>query len=139
MPRRKKQSTAPQQPPIIGPSPVNPATKRLLWLLVGSFTLVILLLWGWATKIQLSSISWSKTPEKRILETSRNEWNELFNNEETKIKNEQLKKELKNMIAQFVAEMNTTTTSTIISTTSTPVAPTSTATTSSTTTTSTTN
>ena len=128
MPRRKKQSTPPPPPliPMPAPNPTEQNAKKLLWLLVGSFTIVILLLWGWATKISLSSFRWSKTPEKQILDSRKNEWNALFNDEASKAQNERLKLQVKNIIGKIIAETNTSTSSTLDIATSTPTSTTTT-------------
>lgn len=122
MPRRKKQSTPPTPLiPMPAPNPAEQNAKKWLWLLVGSFTIIIVVLWGWATKVSLSSINWSKTPEKQILDSRKNEWDTLFNDEASKAKSEQLKLQVKNIIGKIMAETNTSTSSTIdTATTSTP-------------------
>lgn len=119
MPRRKKQSTP--EPTPISPPPYtyNPAAKRWLWVWVGVFTAIILVLWGWATKITLSSFNWKKTPEKQLIESSKNNWNDLFNEETSKIKKEQMRLQLQNIISKMVTETNSTTSSTTITATST--------------------
>ncbi len=99
----------------------NPKAKMWLWIGVSVISAIILVMWGWATSISLSSFSWEKTPEKKLVENSRNDWNTLFNNETSKIKNERLKLQIKNVLSTIVAEANTSssTTSTTITTTNT--------------------
>lgn len=124
MPRRKKPTTQETEPLRLPPE--NHAAKMWLWVGVSAISAIILVMWGWATSIRLSSFSWAKTPEKKLIENSKNDWNELFNNEQEKIKNEQLKLQIKNAISIIVAEANTTTTasSTISSSTTTGSTPT---------------
>ena len=91
-----------------------------LWIGVSIFTAIILVLWGWATSINLASFNWNKTPEKKLVEKSQNDWNELFNDEKSQIKTEQMKLQIKNILNTIITEVNTTTTATTtISTTST--------------------
>lgn len=100
----------------------NAAAKRWLWIWVGIFSIMIIGLWGWATKISLSTFSWSKTPEKQIIDSRQDDWDKLFNNEADRIKNEQLKAQLKNVLNKIVTEATTTTTpTTTISASTTPV------------------
>src|SRR3989344_5916803 len=110
MPRRKKFITKENEPLRLPPE--NPKAKMWLWIGVSATSAIILVMWGWATSISLSSFSWARTPEKKLIENSKNDWNELFNNEQEKIKNEQLKLQIKNVINIIVAEANSTTTTT---------------------------
>ncbi len=89
----------------------NPAAKMWLWIGVSVITVIILVLWGWATSISLASFSWDKTPEKKLVEKSQNDWNTLFNNEEARIKNEQMKLQIKNILNTISAQSNSTSTS----------------------------
>ncbi len=127
MPRRKKPTIEEKEPLRLPPE--NPKAKMWLWIGVSAISAIILVMWGWATSISLSSFSWAKTPEKKLIENSKNDWNELFNNRESQIKNEQLKLQIKNIINTIVAEANSTTMS--ASTTGTATTTTSTITTSS--------
>ena len=83
-----------------------------LWICVSVVGAIILVMWGWATSIRLSSFSWAKTPEKKLIENSQKDWNELFNDRESKIKNDQLKLQIKNILNTIIAEANTTTAAT---------------------------
>lgn len=110
MPRRKKQTTPELEPtPLQIPKEYNAAAKKWLWIWVSTFTIIIVALWGWATKISLSSFNWNKTPEKKLVENSKTEWNTLFNDENTRIKNEKLKLQLKNLVNQIITEANSST------------------------------
>ena len=100
----------------------NRTAKMWLWIGVSVFTAIILVLWGWAISIRLSSFSWDKTPEGKLVQTSKTDWNTLFNNEETRIKNEQLKLQLKNLLNKITTETGspTSTTSSTSTTTTSP-------------------
>ncbi|MBI2037512.1 MAG: hypothetical protein HYT15_01075 [Candidatus Magasanikbacteria bacterium] len=120
MPRRKKQ-IIPQMPTpeqLAKEYEARARAKRWLWLWVGIFTLIILILWGWATKISLASFSWNKTPEKKLIDTSKTEWNTLFNDEASRIKNERMKMQIKDTLGKLMAETNSTTVSSTTQTTS---------------------
>lgn len=108
MPRRKKQIIAEEAPTQI-PKQYNEAAKKWLWILVSTFTIIILVMWGWATKISLAAFSWNKTPEKKLIDNSKTEWDALFDNEATRIKNERLKLQLKNLVNKIVTEANSST------------------------------
>ncbi len=122
----KKRAAAKTKPvdiiPDFTPSQRNTeAAKRWLWIWVSFFTIIIIGLWAWATKISLSTFRWNKTPEKKLLQTSKDDWDTLFNQENDRIKNEQLKKQLKNIVNQIISQSVTTTpssTATISSTVS---------------------
>ncbi len=91
-----------------------------LWIGVSSITAIILVLWGWATSISLSSFTWEKTPEKKLVEKSQSDWDALFNNEKERIKNEQMKLQIKNILNTIATEINSSSaTSTINITTNT--------------------
>jgi hypothetical protein len=117
MPKREKPTNQESTPLRLPPQ--NPATKMRLWICVGGVSIIILVMWGWATSISLSSFSWAKTPEKKLIENSKKDWNELFNNEQEKIKNEQLKLQMKHILNTIIAEANTTTATTSTMSTST--------------------
>lgn len=108
-----------QEPPSSATVPVagqNRSATRWLWVLVSSFTLIIAGMWIWATKISLSSFNWNRTPEKKIFDNSKKEWNELFNNEAVNIQNEQMKKKIKNVIEQIMSASSTTSTTPVSTT-----------------------
>jgi hypothetical protein len=107
MPRRKK-STIQEREPLHLP-PENQKAKMWLWIGVSSVSAIILVMWGYATSISLSSFSWARTPEKKLIENSKNDWNEIFNDEKTRIRNEQLKLQMKRVISTIVAEANSST------------------------------
>lgn len=127
MPKGKKQTT--QQSPLpnklqINKYPANPAAKMWLWIGVSAVGTIILVLWAWATSISLSSFKWAKSPEKKLIENSQNDWETLFNDEKSRAKTEQTKLQIKNMLSAIIAQANTTTRATstteISTTTSTP-------------------
>lgn len=101
------------------PTP-NAAAKRWLWIWVSFFTIIILALWGWATKISLGSFRWNETPEKKIIDSRQDDWDKLFNNETDRIKNERIKNQLKTVLNKIVTEATSSTSpTTTISTTTT--------------------
>lgn len=113
MPRRKKPKIEEQK--TLRLPAENPQAKLWLWIGVSAVSAIILVLWGWATSISLSSFSWAKTSEKKLIDNSKENWNMLFNNEKTKIQNEQLKLQIKKLINTVETEINaaSSTTSTI--------------------------
>ncbi len=121
----KTKKIEPKQEPVVEIPPRSPqykaAAKRWLWIWVGFFTIMILGLWGWATKISLSSFRWNQTPEKKIIDSRQDDWDKLFNSETDRIKNERIKNQLKNVLNKIVAEVTSTTPpTTTISVTTTP-------------------
>lgn len=106
MPRRKKTTNQKNEEPQQWQFQENPTAKIWLWVGVGIFTAIILALWGWAASVRISSFSWGKTPEGKLIKQSQSDWDALFNNEESRIKNKQLKLQIKNMLNKIVAEAN---------------------------------
>ena len=107
--------------PIFKPhhNPAPRGAKIWLWIGVGIFSLTIFALWGWAMKIRLDSFSWQKTPEKKMIETAKTDWDKYF--AETKTLEEN-KNKIKSALEQILTNVaNTTTTiNTTTTTTSTP-------------------
>lgn len=131
MPKKRastKTKNTPEIPATPLPQPTNQAAKRWLWIWVSFFTIIIIGLWAWATKISLSTFHWNKTPEKELLDTSKDDWNKLFNQENDRIKKEQLKRQVQNMINQIVTQATSSTPTSTITASST-ITTTSTATT----------
>ena len=91
----------PQQVPAIR------GAKIWLWAGVGIFSLTILLLWGWAMKIRLDTFSWQKTPENKIVQTAKTDWDKYFTETKTLEEN---KNKIKDALGQILANISTTTT-----------------------------
>lgn len=93
------------------------SAKIWLWFGVGIFTLTIFVLWGWALKIRLDYFSWQKTPEKKIVESAKTDWDKYFSDtkklEENKIK---LKEALNQILANTTSTISTSTVETVTST-----------------------
>lgn len=92
--------------------PENPQAKMWFWIGVSSITVIIFVLWAWATKISLATFSWKKTPEARLIEKSKEDWREVFDAKETARQNEQIKLQLKKIVDKIAAEANLTSSST---------------------------
>ena len=94
-------------------SPALRGAKIWMWCGVGIFALMIIVLWGWAMKIRLDAFSWQKTPESRIVNTAKTDWDKYFADtkalEENKIK-------IENALKQIVANADTATTTAVTST-----------------------
>lgn len=81
----------------------NSYAKIWMWVGVVAFSAIIVALWGWAMQIQLSSFSWQKTPENKIVKNSQENWNELFKQEEENRQLETAKLELKSALGKIMA------------------------------------
>lgn len=118
-------STIEKAKPELIIKPENNSAKRLMWLSVGLFTAVILILWGWAMKINLSNLNFRKSAEGQLLQRSQAEWDRLFNDtmteQEQVKKTKQIKDNLKQIITAIIAASSTSaigvTTSTALITT----------------------
>lgn len=123
MPKKKVKNgyDNPIPEPVIIPSRNNAAAKRWLWIWVSFFTVIILGLWGWAAKINLGSVRWSQSPEKKLIDSRQEDWDDLFNSEADRIKHEQTKLQLKNVLGKIITALVTSTpTTTTVSATTTP-------------------
>lgn len=78
------------------------------WIGVSSITVIIFILWAWATKISLASFSWKKTPEAELIEKSKENWRAVFDAKETARQSEQMKLQLKNIIDKIASEADST-------------------------------
>ena len=105
--------------PIFKPQqiPAIRGAKIWLWTGVGIFSLTIILLWGWAMKIRLDTFSWQKTPENKIVESAKTDWDKYFTETKTLEEN---KNKIKEALSQIVINLNNA--STTISTPTTTVA-----------------
>ena len=105
--------------PIFKPQqiPAIRGAKISLWTGVGIFSLTIILLWGWAMKIRLDTFSWQKTPENKIVESAKTDWDKYFTETKTLEEN---KNKIKGALSQIVINLNNA--STTISTPTTTVA-----------------
>lgn len=103
--------------------PENNSAKRLMWFSVSLFTIVILILWGWSMKINLSNLNFKKTAEGQLLQKSQAEWDRLFNDtqaeQEQAKTTQQIKDNLKQIITALITGNTTSTVGTATSTIST--------------------
>jgi len=86
----------------------NPTAITWMWAGVISFSIIIIALWGWAIKIQLSTFRWQTTPENKLMQDSEQYWSDLFNTEQEKLRLETAKTELKSAIDRITASASTT-------------------------------
>ncbi len=59
--------------------PENAAAKRLMWFSATLFSLMIIILWGWAMKVRLDNLSIKQTPETKLIKQGQQDWDTLFN------------------------------------------------------------
>lgn len=55
------------------------AAKRWMWTGVGSLTLLILALWGYAMVTQMSFFNWSDTNEVQLFQNTKQQWKQIMN------------------------------------------------------------
>ena len=95
--------------------------KMTFWLYVGMIVLLIAIIffWGFSFWTNISSFSWKKAPESKIIATSQSDINQIFQTEKQNILQNQLTKiQIKETINKILQKANTTVAS-ITSTTST--------------------
>lgn len=56
----------------------NRAAQKIMWVGVALFSLSIIILWGWAFKLQLSLIHLTKTPESALVKNAKIDWDQAF-------------------------------------------------------------
>ena len=95
----------------------NPEAKRLMWIGVIIFSIMILLLWCWSMKIHFSNLSIERMPEQKLIQKTQADWNNLFKQtEEEQLKN--IKRDINKYLQKItVATTNTIATSTTVTTT----------------------
>lgn len=62
----------------------DPSARKLMWFAVVSLTLVVCVMWSWSIYSQLSSIDWKKVSENNLLEDTKQNWKNSFQNDEGK-------------------------------------------------------
>lgn len=84
--------------------------KKILWLGVATFSLIIVVLWGWSLRLQLSLVHFSKSPEGVLIQKTKTNWDQAFaeNKPEETVSPEAVKEELKTILNQLVAGVATT-------------------------------
>lgn len=116
---REKQEKIAERP-IFKPQqiPAMRGAKIWMWAGVGIFSLTIILLWGWAMKIRLDTFSWQKTPENKMVETAKTDWNKYFAETKTLEENKRkIKNAIERILANSIVATTTIVTTTIINTT----------------------
>ncbi len=93
--------------------------KRWMWIGVGSFLLMISILWGWSLKLQIASFRWSGSAEEKFLEENKKNWTEAFKPIASSTPTETPQAKIKETIA-LILEASSTTTATTTATSTTP-------------------
>ena len=91
------------RPPTPSQTSYAPAARRWLWVGVSSFATIILLLWGWSMKLELTFLSLAKSPEGELISKTKTDWNKIFvENKQKQNDTNTIKKQLRDVIAQIV-------------------------------------
>ena len=98
----------------------DPAARRLMWIGVTIFSVIIVVLWGWALRLNIAFTSWDDLPEKQFFAATQNSWDTAFKITAGPISDTD-KTKLKELLAALAASSTATTTAT--STVSTPSTP----------------
>ncbi|MFA7653753.1 MAG: hypothetical protein WCX97_01785 [Candidatus Magasanikbacteria bacterium] len=86
------------------------SARRLMWISIIMFALVIVALWGWAMRFRIANISSQSQPTTSLMSDAKKNWNEIFT--ETKQK-EEMKKEIIKLLSQLTIPTSTPATTTI--------------------------
>ena len=91
------------------------------WFGVFIFSAVIIIMWGWAMKVNFTSFSWQKTEEKKVMDNVKSDWDNYIKQEKEEFEKMQAKKETRDKLMELaqMADATTTATSTATTTTST--------------------
>lgn len=99
--------------------------KKTLWIFVIVFLLIILFLWGWATKNNFQNINSKTGSDEQLLKDTKKTWDEIFaetkTKEQEKINLQNTVNNIINEIAKSFEETTSTTTSTTLSTSTTDI------------------
>lgn len=104
----------------------NPTASRWMWIGIIVFAAAIFGIWGWSLKEQIGSIKWSESPESRLINKTRQDWNKLFEEEKVTQEKNNLKNAILGVINNFATSTLTATGTTTTSTSDADVATTST-------------
>src|SRR3989344_1038768 len=98
--------------------PPHPSAVRWLWTGVICFAAVILLMWGWSMKNQLTTINWKDSSETKIINSAKENWEEVFTgNWSEEVGKMEAKTKLQEVIAAIKQAALTSTTTTTSTTT----------------------
>ncbi len=92
-----------EEPRRLGPNPPpHPSAVRWLWTGVICFAAVIILMWGWSMKNQLTSINWKDSSEQQLINTTKENWEQVFKgNWREELDKSEAKTKLQEAIAAF--------------------------------------
>ena len=81
--KQKKIEPANAAEAVIGKfyQPHHVAARRLMLLGVTCCTILIAVLWGWAIKLRLESVTWKKTNEGQLVSDVKQNWDKSFSEE----------------------------------------------------------
>lgn len=89
----------------------NRTAKKTMWFGVVSLSLIIIFLWGWAFKLQISLINFSESPEGVLVKKTKTDWDQAFATNKKEIdQKENTKQEIKTILNQIVVNIAATTT-----------------------------
>ncbi len=95
----------------------NPQARRWMWTGIIVFAVAIFAIWGWSLKEQIASIKWSESPENRLINKTRQDWNQLFEEEKVSQEKNNLKNALQGIITHYATSTAATTTTPVAATT----------------------
>ena len=112
----KELQTSPKPPTLAHLASYNRSAYRLMWFGAISIALIVCAMWSWSIYSQLENVKWSVTSEKSFVESTKENWQRAFNNEDANVTktDEQIKEIKENLSKLFagVAASSSTTTST---------------------------
>lgn len=97
MPPKKTKKKPPAEEAPLTPA-YNEDAKTKLWLGVALFMAVIIILWGWAFKLNISSISWKNSAENGLPGQVKKSWDEVFSDVKAEETKDTVKKQIQNLI-----------------------------------------
>ncbi len=116
----KTRSPRPKKSVTLLPISAPPRGARAyMWAGVLIISALVVMLWVWSLKIELSFYDWKNTPEQNFWQHSRAAWAELFKSNPTELTKQEITDDLKNALQELQTADFTTTTTTAASATST--------------------
>lgn len=116
-----KQPSELKRPPVLKEVMLGRYERKKDRLVLGSaifLAIIIFGLWGWNMASEISLIHWNATPEKGLLDITKNSWERAFAENGTSTKSiPELQAEISDSLRQIVSQLTTSTISTVSSTT----------------------
>ncbi len=78
--------------------------KKIMWFGVAVISLIIFIFWGYSMNIQMSRLSWKQTPEGRLAQRAKTDWDRMYVEiQSDEASKKQVAAQIKNFIRQLLS------------------------------------